>query len=169
MNTEFENYIKDTRESKELGNAYQFTFDKMENEGQNLSENQYILTAVEYTIKEWENWLGIPFDSNLTLDERRQQVLLKRNMKPPYTLNNMKKQIYGFTGVENEIIENRSNLSVNIDLSSATKGIIKLVHQYMKRIKPANVVYSISVTPKDLYDDSIYYMSATITKNITVV
>ena len=169
MEIQFEKYIKDTKEIKELGNAYQYVFDKIENEGQLLNDNQYILTADENTIREWEKFLNIPFDSTLTLDERKQQIFLKRNMKPPYTFNNMKKQIYGFTGVENEITEDRENLSINIDLSSATQGIIKLVHQYMKRIKPVNVVYSISITPKDLYDDSRFYMGTIISKSITVV
>lgn len=169
MEIQFEKYIRDTLEAKELGNAYQFVFDKMENEGQKLLDNQFILSADEYTIKEWENWLGIPFDSSLTLDERKQQILLKLNMKPPYTFNNMKKQIYSFTGVENEITEDRSNLSLNIDLSGATWGIIKLVHQYMKRIKPVNIVYSISVTPQDLIDDGRFYIGTIITQDIVVV
>lgn len=169
MEIQFEKYIRDTLEAKELGNAYQFVFDKMENEGQKLIDNQFILSADEYTLLEWERFLNIPFDSTLTIEERRQQILLKLNMKPPYTLNNMKKQIYGFTGVENEITEDRSNLSINIDLSGATQGIMKLVHQYMKRIKPANVVYSISVTPQDLIDDGRFYIGCIITQDIVVV
>ena len=168
MNIEFEKYIKDTLEIKELGNAYQFIFDKIENEGQRLIDNQYIPTADIETIREYEHILKIPADDTLSLEERRLQVLLKFNMKPPYTFNNMIRQIRAFTGVESEITEDRENLSLNIDLTDATKGIIKLVHQYMKRIKPTNVVYSISATPQDLDDSYPFYQAVTIMQFIEV-
>ena len=169
MNIEFEKYIKDTKEINELGNAYQFVFDKAENEGQTLLNNQYILSADETIVREWELYLDIPFDSSLTLDERKQQILLKRNMKPPYTLNNMKKQIYAFTGVENEITEDRANLAITINLTGASNDTVKLVNQYMKRIKPVNVVYRVLSTPGTMYDESQSYQACIITRYITVI
>ena len=152
MEIEFEKYIKNTKEIKELGNAYKFIFDKIENEGQVLLNNQFILSADEYVVKEWENWLEIPFDSSLTLEERRQQILLKINMKPPYTFNNMKKQIYAFTGIESDIEEDRANLVITIDLTGASNGAKKLVKQYMDKIKPVNVVYNIINKQAILYN-----------------
>ncbi len=146
MEIQFEKYIRDTLEAKELGNAYQFVFDKMENEGQKLIDNQFILTADEYTIKEWENWLGIPFDSNLTLDERKQQILLKLNMKPPYTFNNAIRQIYSFIGKEVNVTFDNARLVFQVFATGLSDFTKKIIENYLKRILPVNVVFRIVTT-----------------------
>ena len=157
------------RETQEIGNAYQFVFDKLENEGQKLLDNQFVLTSDLETIKEWEKFLSIPADDTLSLEDRRQQVLLFLNMKPPYTLNNVKKQIYSFTGVENKITEDRENLHIDIDLSGAGRNTYKLVNLFMRKVKPTNVTYSISTTPQGLEDNGRFYMATFVTKNIVVI
>lgn len=169
MEIQFEKYIRDTREAQELGNAYQFIFDKLENDGQTLIDNQFILSADLITIREWEKFLSIPADDNLSLEERKNQVLLYLNLKPPYTLNNVKKQIYSFTGVENKITEDRDNLHIDIDLSGVGKNTYKLVNSFMRKVKPTNVTYSISTTPPDLEDNGRFYMATFVTKNIVVI
>ena len=151
----FEKYIKDTLEAKELGNAYQFVFDKMENEGQALLDNQFILSADETTIKEWELWLDIPFDSSLTLDERRQQILLKLNMKPPYTFNNVRKQIASFAGRDVTVVMNNQKLFFGVETVGLSTTTIKFIFSYLKRVLPVNVVY-VQVTIIDTNSNEYY-------------
>lgn len=140
MEIQFEKYIRDTLEAKELGNAYQFVFDKMENEGQELIDNQYILSADLITIREWEKFLSIPFDETLSLEDRRQQVLLYMNLKPPYTLNNIKRQLTSIVGQEVEVEVDYENLYITVDTTGSSAFIKKLVLTYLRKVLPANVV-----------------------------
>lgn len=169
MKVEFEKYISKLKEVLIFGDAYQVLFDTFEELAEQFADNLFITTCDLDVIKEWEHFLSIPADDTLSLEDRRNQVIAFLNTKPPYTFNNMKKQIYSFTGIENEIIEDRANLSITINLTGASQGAIKLVNQYMKRIKPVNIVYKISTTPGTLYDESQSYQACIITRYITVI
>ena len=169
MIVEFEKYINKTREAKEFKSVFEYFFSIIEDKLNDIENNMYIRTCTLAFIKAWEYFYKIPIDDTLSLEDRRQQVLMTKLIKIPYTKNSAIQQIRAFTGLDNEITEDEENLHINIDLTGSTNNIIKLVKNYMRKIKPTNVTYSISVTPKDLYDDSTFYMGCIITQNIAVI
>ena len=169
MIVKFQNYIRNTLEAKEFKIAYEYFFNIIEEKMNELANNTYIKRANLEWIRAWEVFYGLPQDDILTLEERRMKVLLVKLTKPPFTKNTIIQQIRGITDVDNEIIEDELNLSFNVDLTGATSFIIKLVHEYLRKVKPANVVYSISVTPQDLIDDGRFYVGCIITQDIVVI
>lgn len=169
MIVKFEKYIRDTLEAKEFKSAFEYLFNIIEEKLNELKNNVYIKRANEIWIEAWEIFYGIGVDKSLTLEERRMRVLLVKLTKPPFTKNTIIQQIRGITGVDNEITEDELNLVLNVDLTGATKFIYKIVNEYIRKVKPENVVYVISTTPPDLQDNGTYYMATFVTKCIVVI
>ena len=164
MEIQFEKYIRNTLEAKELGNAYQFVFDKIENEGQRLIDNQFIYTADEHTLLEWENFLGIPFDNTLSIDERRQQILLRLNLKPPYTMNNIRRQISSIVGHEVYVFLDYGELLFRVETAGLEQNTLTLIESLLKRVLPVNVVYM----PSSLIDATTTSYYGCVTNQATI-
>ncbi len=168
MKVIFEKYIRDTLEAKEFKFAFEYLFNIIEEKLNELKNNVYVKRANLIWIQAWEIFYGIKQDDTLTLEERRMQVLLVKLSKPPFTKNTIIQQIRGITGAENTIEEDELNLVLKVDLTGATKFMYKMINEYIRKVKPENVIYLISTTPPDLEDSGIYYMGAIVIKNIVV-
>jgi len=68
--------------------------DEAENEKKNLEDNQYVLTANEYGIEQYEDMLDIiPNPAVETLQFRRDRIINRLSMTPPFTFRFLKKKL----------------------------------------------------------------------------
>ena len=168
MIVKFEKYISKTLEAKAFKTAFEYFLTLIEDKVHEIHDNTYIKKINLSFIRAYELFYDIPEDATLTLDERRQQILLVKITRPPFTLNTITQQIRSFTGLNNEITLDLENLVLTIDLTDVSRFLIKQVHTYMRRVKPVNVVYQIQTSIKDLNDKNQYYVACSITQFIDV-
>ena len=70
-----------------------------------VRKNAFVATADEYGIGRFERILGIFPDKGETLEERRTKLLMKYNLRLPYTLSFLKSMLDSAIGGENYTIE----------------------------------------------------------------
>lgn len=108
--TYYPRFYRDVYEMVEILKAHGRILDELEGHIEQTFFNCFIRTADAATIKKWENMLGIQYEENLTLDQRR-SVVIGRICG------------YGHIG-EPEIREIISNYTENIVLVDFALGVI---------------------------------------------
>lgn len=117
--------------------------DEAENEKKNLEDNQYVLTANEYGIEQYENMLGIiPNPAVETLQFRRDRIINRLSMTPPFTFRFLKKKLDEIIGVEKwKAYIDFSTYTLYVESSANNQIWFEEILITMTNLKPANIVF----------------------------
>ena len=103
----------------------------------------------------WEKQYGIPADSSLTKDQRRNRIInRKKNRGPcnPKRLEDAVSAVLG--GVEVQITENVAKNTFLVNVRDYVPSLVPAV-AVLERMKPAHLIYQIRVATKTVSDAEI--------------
>lgn len=117
--------------------------DAAENEKKNLEDNQYVLTANEYGIEQYEDMLDIiPNPAVETLQFRRDRIINRLSMTPPFTFRLLKKKLDEIIGVGKwEAYIDFSTYTLYVESSANNQIWFEEILITMTNLKPANIVF----------------------------
>lgn len=117
--------------------------DAAENEKKNLEDNQYVLTANEYGIEQYEDMLDIiPNPAVETLQFRRDRVINRLSMTPPFTFRFLKKKLDEIIGVGKwKAYIDFSTYTLYVESSANNQIWFEEILITMTNLKPANIVF----------------------------
>lgn len=117
--------------------------DKAENEKKNLEDNQYVLTANEYGIEQYEDMLDIiPNPAVETLQFRRDRIINRLSMTPPFTFRFLKKKLDEIIGVGKwKAYIDFSTYTLYVESSANNQIWFEEILITMTNLKPANIVF----------------------------
>lgn len=149
----FPRIYDDIKESDALIGSENKMFEMMAKHLNIVTDNQYVLTATEWGIKKYEDMLGIIVDPETEdLEFRRQRILNRLTMNPPYTSVFLRQKLDEILGVGNYrlLISNGTNLETG-DVVPEYTFIVESAAENLQwyeelaitigKIKPANLVY----------------------------
>ncbi|MEG1803545.1 MAG: putative phage tail protein [Lachnospiraceae bacterium] len=130
-------------EMEELISAEDVILDNAEIEKNNLQNNQFVLTANEYGIEQYENMLSIiPNPSTETLEFRRDRIINRLSMTPPFTFRFLKKKLDEIIGVGKwKAYIDFSNYTLYVESSANNQIWFEEIIITMSNLKPANIVF----------------------------
>lgn len=111
-----------------------------------LTNNQFIISADAQGIKKYEAMLGIEVLDDDTLENRRLRVLAKWNNAIPYTTHALKKKLENLCGEEGYVLE-LLNLEYKIKVRVALKSKknYRMVERLLGEVIPANMEIDLSL------------------------
>lgn len=117
--------------------------DEAENEKKNLEDNQYVLTANEYGIEQYEDMLDIiPNLAVETLQFRRDRIINRLSMTPPFTFRFLKKKLDEIIGVGKwKAYIDFSTYTLYVESSANNQIWFEEILITMTNLKPANIVF----------------------------
>lgn len=117
--------------------------DEAENEKKNLEDNQYVLTANEYGIEQYEDMLDIiPNPAVETLQFRRDRIVNRLSMTPPFTFRFLKKKLDEIIGVGKwKAYIDFSTYTLYVESSANNQIWFEEIIITMSNLKPANIVF----------------------------
>lgn len=117
--------------------------DTAEAEKKNVENNQFVITANEYGIEQYENMLGIiPNLSTETLQFRRDRIINRLSMAPPFTFRFLKKKLDEIIGIGKwKAYIDFSTYTLYVESSANNQIWFEEIIITMSNLKPANIVF----------------------------
>lgn len=133
-------YFRPIIEFTEILKAHGYALDAFDASLTQIAANNYIQTADEDTISDWEEKMGITYRFGDDLDYRRQRVLQKFNTVVPFSIDFLKDRLTELYGEDGYTLEVSSkNLTLKVDVSSDRYGAIDLLYDLLWDVVPAHV------------------------------
>ncbi len=106
--------------------------------------NQTVPQTATWSIPYWEERYGIISNENLSLRQRRNQIVNKRRTRAPMPPKKIADIITNLTGVETKIEENTGKNHFTVVSSGyIPPKIMKAVRKELNQLKPAHLIYDI--------------------------
>lgn len=117
--------------------------DAAENEKNNLENNQFVLTANEYGVTQYEEILNIiPNLAVETLQFRRDRIINRLSMSPPFTFRFLQNKLNEIIGVGKwTAYIDFSNYTLYVESSASNQIWFEEIIITMINLKPANIVF----------------------------
>lgn len=104
--------------------------------------NQFVLTADESGVQMFEKLYGIVPAGGDTLDFRKERILSRIQLQPPYTERFLRAQLDKLIGAGTyDLIIDYNDYIIYINYQAPSESIEKEVSIVVSKIKPANMVY----------------------------
>lgn len=137
------NIYRDIKETDALMQAENFLFDILGYQFNKTLNNQFVITADLDGILEYEKIFGISANpATEDLEFRRQRILNRMSIKPPFTLRFLKQRLNEIIGVGAwEAYLDYENYTLYIETAVQNQIWYKELQITINRIKPANIVF----------------------------
>lgn len=104
--------------------------------------NFYFSTMDATALADWEDLFGIIVDPSETLAFRRDRILNRLSMKPPYTIKFLQAQLDKLIGAGNyNLIVDAQNFTIYVESAAESQAYAVEVNYTVNNIKPAHIVY----------------------------
>lgn len=119
-------------------------FDNLDTETEKVRDNQYVLTAEIDGIIEYEKMLNIiPKPSTETIEFRRQRIINRLSMVPPFTFRFLKQKLDEIIGVDRYTASiDYPNYTLYIESSAENQEWFHEILVTVTKLKPANIVFT---------------------------
>ncbi len=118
-------------------------FDNLDTETEKVRDNQYALTADINGIIEYEKMLNIiPKPATETIEFRRQRIINRLSMVPPFTFRFLKQRLDEIIGVDRYTASiDYPNYTLYIESSAENQEWFHEILVMVTKLKPANIVF----------------------------
>jgi len=118
-------------------------FDNLDTETEKVRDNQYILTADIDGIIAYEKMLNIiPKPATETIEFRRQRIINRLSMVPPFTFRFLKQRLDEIIGVDRYTASiDYPNYTLYIESSAENQEWFHEILVMVTKLKPANIVF----------------------------
>lgn len=129
-------------EMEALGDSYDVLLNTVEDVITKFSDSQFILSAPLEVIKEWEKLLKIYAKDTDTLELRRERVMNRLSMSPPYSLPYLRQRLDGIIGVgKYQLYMDYDNYTMYVESSANNQFWAEEINITIGKVKPANIVF----------------------------
>lgn len=137
-------WFKPVLEYIALMEAYGVSLDGLQDLASAISDNAYIQTADEDTLKMWEKILGLPVMMGYSSEYRREQIIQRFMNFAPYTIWHLRDSLTELFGSDYTLTVNSERCELGIIIQSGRVGSIDLVYQLIHNVIPAHIYVNIN-------------------------
>ena len=133
---------RENKEMEGLMNAEQPIYDEAETDTKFAFSRQFVVTADEKGVEQYEKILGIMPTATDSLEFRKRRVITRLSTTPPYTLNYLKQQLTTIFGAGNFnawVDYGKRELYVDSFINSIS--LFFELETFIAKVKPANMIY----------------------------
>ena len=125
-----------------LMNAEQPIYDEAETDTKFAFSRQFVVTADEKGVEQYEKILGIMPTATDSLEFRKRRVITRLSTTPPYTLNYLKQQLTTIFGAGNfNAWVDYGKRELYVDSFINNISLFFELETFIAKVKPANMIY----------------------------
>lgn len=150
--------VRDYPEFQAVTGSSQTEFEQLWLEADRLLNNQFILTADDTGLSRWEKILNLTPKGTAALDDRRFQVLTRRNERLPYTLPRFRQMLESLCGAGKSSAEiPPGTYRLRIRVAEEVQKYLPELRGLADRMVPVNLsrVYEIRMEPMEVLNKNI--------------
>ena len=133
---------RENKEMEGLMNAEQPIYDEAETDTKFAFSRQFVVTADEKGVEQYEKILGIMPTATDSLEFRKRRVITRLSTTPPYTLNYLKQQLTTIFGAGNfNAWVDYGKRELYVDSFINNVSLFFELETFIAKVKPANMIY----------------------------
>lgn len=133
---------RENKEMEGLMNAEQPIYDEAETDTKFAFSRQFVVTADEKGVEQYEKILGIMPTATDSLEFRKRRVITRLSTTPPYTLNYLKQQLTTIFGAGNfNAWVDYGKRELYVDSFINNISLFFELETFIEKVKPANMIY----------------------------
>lgn len=133
---------RENKEMEGLMNAEQSIYDEAETDIKFAFSRQFVVTADEKGVEQYEKILGIMPTATDSLEFRKRHVITRLSTTPPYTLNYLKQQLTMIFGADNfNAWVDYGKRELYVDSFINNISLFFEFETFIAKVKPANMIY----------------------------
>ena len=133
---------RENKEMEGLMNAEQPIYDEAETDTKFAFSRQFVVTADEKGVEQYEKILGIMPTATDSLEFRKRRVITRLSTTPPYTLNYLKQQLTTIFGAGNfNAWVDYGKRELYVDSFINNISLFFELETFIAKVKPANMIY----------------------------
>lgn len=133
---------RENKEMEGLMNAEQPIYDEAETDTKFAFSRQFVVTADEKGVEQYEKILGIMPTATDSLEFRKRRVITRLSTTPPYTLNYLKQQLTTIFGAGNfNAWVDYGKREFYVDSFINNISLFFELETFIAKVKPANMIY----------------------------
>lgn len=135
-------YEREIFEFKEIARVESAQLDSADTQREKIFLNQFVLTADADGLTMFENLYNIISEPTDTLEFRRERILLRIQLQPPFTLRYLKQQLDKIIGAGKYTVDiDYNNYTLTVASAAENQSYAQEVAVVIGKIKPANIVF----------------------------
>lgn len=135
-------YEREIFEFKEIARVESAQLDGADTQREKIFLNQFVLTADADGLAMFENLYNIISEPTDTLEFRRERILLRIQLQPPFTLRYLKQQLDKIIGAGKYTVDiDYNNYTLTVNSAAENQSYAQEVAVVIGKIKPANIVF----------------------------
>lgn len=135
-------FLRDVEEYKEISKIGTIELNKLNENADFVFRNQFVLSADNWGLQQWESKIETFIGENDDLEARRKKLLVMIFENRPYTLKSLRTLLDATFGAEAfEVTLDQFTLTVLI--RQAFELDVDLLNEILKRILPANINFTV--------------------------
>lgn len=108
--------------------------------------DSFIKTATIHGVEKYENLLGIASNNSVSIEERRQNVIIRLLASVPYTYRKLCEILDSLFGKnEYKVVQDINNYTMKIITNRTNENIANMTRELLKKIIPANIEWEINL------------------------
>lgn len=137
-------FIQEYKEIKAIMGAEQGSIETVWTDAKNVLADQFVQSATENGIAQYEKILGITPKGTYTLDERRFNVLARMNEQLPYTMKQLHSSLTSLCGKDGYALKlDTDNYNLIVKLALSNENNVEAVESLLYKMIPANIVNNV--------------------------
>lgn len=142
--------IRNTNEFKQIATAENPEFNGLLDAIYRALKDGFILEATDYGVSRWERLLKLVVTEDMTLEDRKVQILTHLSVKLPYTWRVLKQMLTEYLGDGNfRMSIDNDTQTFHMSLTSGAMSKTNDIDQLLKRVLPENLVIEYDDIPMD--------------------
>lgn len=136
-------FLSEYKEIKTIYNCENIELEKIWETIYSILDNAFVETASEYGVARWENIIGITANKSVeSLQFRKERILNRLTMMPPFTIRFLRKQLDTVIGAEKyDVYVDYANYTLYLESSASNQNWYEEISFTINKIKPANIVF----------------------------
>ncbi len=139
LTVQLPDYFKPIIEFQKIMEAYGYALDRFETEMEHVYSNNYIATADDNTLSFWEKNLGLYDSYGKTLEYRRERILQRFNIVPPFSIGYLRAKLDELFYGEYELNADSSQCTLQIKVTSDRYEALNMLYVLLWDIIPAHL------------------------------
>lgn len=135
-------YERDVFEFKEIARVESEQLDSVKNQFNKILNNQFVITADSDGVAMFESLYGIIPESSDSLEFRKERVLNRIQLQPPFTIRYLEQQLDKIIGKGKYTVEiNYDKYTLIINSAAENQAYAQEVAVIVGKVKPANILF----------------------------
>lgn len=137
-------FVRSMEQMQDLLRTEQAELDRTEAAIRDATDQLYI-NSTTWTLARWERLFGLPSNDSVPAELRREQLLAKRNARPPASVEYIRLAAEQMTGQQVTIIEQPGNYAfiLRIHLNDIYSLDLAALRARIDELKPAHLTYTV--------------------------